>query len=288
MGGLRKGVEAGRIDTIVRGLLDYGRPKASATREVDVNPVIVGCKYYSDNRTCSECKANHRLHNNTCEPANAKNCVTYNSIDACNSCKEGALLVKEGDQVNCQVQPISLCAETSNNAPYNCIRCKAGFYLSSEGCQKPNIIIDNCYDYETQNTCKKCRINYALRTDKKGCTRDLIVSTLIDENCNDSVLLAEPTCTVCAAGHRFVGGKCEPACAGFNREGCFFCSSDDPTVCHMCKSGYYHSPTGECIINNEAVENDGQPEEIANPDSNSHTTLPTIIITIIFALLLKS
>ena len=32
--------EAGRIDAIVRGLLDYGRPKASATRDVDVNEVI--------------------------------------------------------------------------------------------------------------------------------------------------------------------------------------------------------------------------------------------------------
>ncbi|MBT8478455.1 MAG: HAMP domain-containing protein [Gemmatimonadetes bacterium] len=32
--------EAGRIDAIVRGLLDYGRPKAAATREVNVNPVI--------------------------------------------------------------------------------------------------------------------------------------------------------------------------------------------------------------------------------------------------------
>ncbi|MCK5490074.1 MAG: two-component sensor histidine kinase, partial [Gemmatimonadetes bacterium] len=32
--------EAGRIDAIVRGLLDYGRPKAAATREVDVNQVI--------------------------------------------------------------------------------------------------------------------------------------------------------------------------------------------------------------------------------------------------------
>ena len=32
--------ETGRIDAIVRGLLDYGRPKASATREMDVNEVI--------------------------------------------------------------------------------------------------------------------------------------------------------------------------------------------------------------------------------------------------------
>ena len=32
--------EAGRINAIVRGLLDYGRPKAAATREVNVNPVI--------------------------------------------------------------------------------------------------------------------------------------------------------------------------------------------------------------------------------------------------------
>jgi two-component system NtrC family sensor kinase len=32
--------EAGRIDAIVRGLLDYGRPKASAARAVDVNEVI--------------------------------------------------------------------------------------------------------------------------------------------------------------------------------------------------------------------------------------------------------
>ncbi len=32
--------EAGRIDAIVRGLLDYGRPKAAATRDVDVNEVI--------------------------------------------------------------------------------------------------------------------------------------------------------------------------------------------------------------------------------------------------------
>ncbi len=33
--------EAGRIDAIVRGLLDYGRPKAASTRKVDVNEVIV-------------------------------------------------------------------------------------------------------------------------------------------------------------------------------------------------------------------------------------------------------
>jgi len=32
--------EAGRIDAIVRGLLDYGRPKASAARDVSVNQVI--------------------------------------------------------------------------------------------------------------------------------------------------------------------------------------------------------------------------------------------------------
>jgi signal transduction histidine kinase len=32
--------EAGRIDAIVRGLLDYGRPKASSTRDVKVNEVI--------------------------------------------------------------------------------------------------------------------------------------------------------------------------------------------------------------------------------------------------------
>lgn len=32
--------EAGRIDAIVRGLLDYGRPKASVTRGVNVNEVI--------------------------------------------------------------------------------------------------------------------------------------------------------------------------------------------------------------------------------------------------------
>lgn len=32
--------EAGRIDSIVRGLLDYGRPKASTARDVDVNEVI--------------------------------------------------------------------------------------------------------------------------------------------------------------------------------------------------------------------------------------------------------
>jgi two-component system, NtrC family, sensor kinase len=32
--------EAGRIDAIVRGLLDYGRPKAAATREVNVNEII--------------------------------------------------------------------------------------------------------------------------------------------------------------------------------------------------------------------------------------------------------
>jgi len=32
--------EAGRIDAIVRGLLDYGRPKAAAARDVNVNGVI--------------------------------------------------------------------------------------------------------------------------------------------------------------------------------------------------------------------------------------------------------
>lgn len=109
-----------------------------------VTKLVANCDYYEDNGICSGCKAPHLKFRGKCYEANAKDCLTYEHINACKTCAPGSNLEELNGIINCVQTTITNCLVVDNVAPYNCIRCQGEFYPKEKECVAITAAIIDC------------------------------------------------------------------------------------------------------------------------------------------------
>ena len=214
---------------------------------LDIVNSIPNCLYYDDESICTDCEPGFLNIKGNCVQAVAKDCATYEGINACRTCKPDAGLKLELGILNCVQQNISNCISFENVEPYKCIICNPEFYPDGEGvCVAVTTQIEKCMVYSDQDICEKCGKGSALSQDKKNClfTPDIISN--LDRNCENSSIPMLPICNTCKPGYRFSYGKCVSCNQELIDSGCANCDPDFPDVCLMCGEGWIQTPEGTC------------------------------------------
>lgn len=215
---------------------------------LDVMKPIENCVFYDDETICIECEPGFLNIKGNCVQAVAKDCLTYEGINACRTCRPDAGLKMELGIVDCVQQNIPQCTRFENKEPYKCVICGVDFYPDSDGvCMPVSTAIEKCMIYSDTDTCEKCNKGSALSQDKKNClfTPDIISN--LDSNCQDSNIPLLPICNTCKPGFRFSFGKCVSCNEELINSGCANCDPDFPDVCLMCGNGWIQTPEGTCI-----------------------------------------
>lgn len=208
------------------------------------DPVIENCSIYSSKTVCATCEATYVLVGNECKKANALNCATYQSVDACASCGADDGLETASGVTSCVNKTKTGCALVNDNAPYNCDLCNGGFYLDAGECKNPTTIT-NCSIYASKDTCDTCDKTYALSTDKKSCTKEGTIGTLIPAECTKANVVNTPVCSRCGPNHWFEGDNCAKLCEN-SVEGCFTCDPNKRDECFVCTTGYHMKSDKTC------------------------------------------
>ena len=209
------------------------------------DPEIDNCSLYSSKTVCASCASNYVLVGNECKSANAQNCVTYQSVDACATCGPDDGLETASGVTSCVNKTKTGCAVVNDDAPYNCDLCNSGFYLDAGECKNPTTIT-NCLTYAGKETCEVCEKEYALATDKKSCTKEGTIGTLIPIECQQANVVVTPVCSRCGPGYWFNEDKCDKLCSGDGEDGCFTCDPKTPEKCFICQSGYHMEKEQVC------------------------------------------
>jgi hypothetical protein len=209
------------------------------------DPEIDNCGLYSSKTVCATCELTYVLVGNECKKANALNCVTYQSVDACASCSSDDGLETSSGVTSCVNKTKTGCALVNDNTPYNCDECNSGFYLDAGECKNPTTIT-NCRIYASKDTCETCDKGFALATDKKTCTNEGTVGGLIPSECLEAAVVNTPVCSRCGAGYWFNKDKCDKLCTGEGADGCFTCDPKADDKCFVCQSGYHMLKTQVC------------------------------------------
>lgn len=215
---------------------------------VKTKNLIYQCDLYSADAVCSSCKANYFLINNTCVAAAATNCVTLSAPNRCSSCPKGAVLVEKNNITNCEAKTVTGCQNLDINSPYPCLLCNDGYYLLAGQCFKPNSIA-NCSTYDSATTCLVCVIGYALTADRASCISSENIQSYIDPKCRDSRIISTAICSRCSSGYYFVNGTCNGSCNSALISRCLACDPNIPQVCFICAPGYYMTRDGACTPN---------------------------------------
>ena len=222
--------------------------------QIKIEEEISNCIYYQNENSCSECRIGYLIGNKICKQALAKNCLTYDSIKQCASCKKDSGLKQEDDEIiNCVKNEDDKCVEFNQEIyPFICTTCIQGFFADDEGnCAKASIDIENCLIYKTKDNCLRCEIGFILSPDHKKCINNIHTSPFLDSNCENSILYFEPFCKICKPGFFLnIDKGCDP-CSGF---GCFLCDSFDNAKCYLCKSGFFMNAEGGCVDSNPVLE----------------------------------
>ena len=208
------------------------------------DPVIENCSLYSSKTVCATCESTYVLVGNECKKANALNCATYQSVDACASCGPDDGLETASGVTSCVNKTKTGCAVVNDNAPYNCDLCNGGFYLDAGECKNPTTIT-NCSIYASKDTCDTCDKTYALSTDKKSCSKEGTIGTLVPAECTNAKVVNTPVCSRCGPNHWFEGDSCAKLCDS-SVSGCFTCDPEKKDQCFVCQSGYHMKADKTC------------------------------------------
>ena len=205
-----------------------------------------GCLLYSSKTDCSKCQINYALIGTECKQAKASNCLTYTSESVCKTCGPNDGLVTNDNITSCENKSKTNCVNVNDAEPYNCDECASGTYLKDGNCETPTTIVE-CVDYDSVETCARCRVGFVLATNKKSCIGDGGYKLLLPTGCDDAKAVVEPICSACEPGYWFKDGVCEQLCSGIDKERCFSCDEKDPRQCFICHSEYYMNKEGKCV-----------------------------------------
>lgn len=216
---------------------------------VDQKNIIFNCEFYSTNQLCSKCIFGWFVYNNTCILPFAQNCLTFASINACQSCPDGFGLEIVENNVDCNPMDIDFCLEfnTTKIRPWVCLKCKNMYFFDfkTEKCELVISPIIDCIQYKNGYSCLICKKGKILSSDETFCYNDFSIVSQLDQNCEISSITDEATCTICSFGLVFVNGSCVPSRCAF-QQGCMFCISETNLTCAICKTGYFMDKTGLC------------------------------------------
>ena len=212
---------------------------------------INNCVVYSANFTCAVCANGFFLNNATsCITATAANCASYTSASVCASCATGFGLQTNNGVTSCVAVNLANCVNATSVAPFTCLVCNNGYFPNSNGaCTLVAQTIANCLTYDSATTCSRCAQNSILNVARTVCNATYY-SSLVDPNCNQNFLVAQPTCTQCQFGSFFVNGTCTSCTNNTFAAGCMACDPANNNVCLSCRSGYYMNAQGGCVANN--------------------------------------
>ena len=208
------------------------------------DPLIDNCKYYSSAGVCSECEVDHVLTSSICERAIASKCITYTSLNTCETCSANFGLETNNGITSCVDKSKPNCAIVDDTT-HECTLCQTGFFLEEGKCSAP-AGITNCQKYSGKDICETCFEGFALTVNKKSCVNDGVIGQHIPNNCSEAKAVETPICSRCGPGHYFSGEQCVELCEGSAKEGCFICDVNDRGKCFTCVSGYYMEREGVC------------------------------------------
>ena len=207
---------------------------------------VTSCKYYSNALVCSECQENFFLEGNTCVSLTVSNCATVASKDACETCKPGNRLKTDNGKTTCEnfTKPNCITYEESGTNP--CTLCNQNHYINADGnCTTVTAIISHCLVNESVETCKLCAAGFALSKDKKSCVN----ASVFDTNCASVVMPDNMSCGKCDGGYYFKNNVCTAFTGKTFVDGCFSQDLEDDKVCLVCNTGYYMNSSLNCVKN---------------------------------------
>jgi hypothetical protein len=209
---------------------------------------IADCESYKSNRVCQKCASGHFLASpSSCVKATATFCLTYVSASSCESCIPGYLLIKNGQNNNCQKATIENCAEIATEADKaTCKFCVSKFYLDQNTCSEVENEIFGCLVYDSKTTCSICAGGTSLSFDKKLCDSQIFAEGE-DKNCIESLSSDTPFCQICDLGFYFKDGSCVKCGPTGKEEGCWVCNPLSPDSCLFCSSDYFMNEKGTCL-----------------------------------------
>lgn len=238
---------------------------------------IEGCVAYVDDETCLYCNSTKYLYDNLCLSVTlvVSDCVIYSTDGICSHCNEGFLLLQNKcllkyaancdnylTNTNCAVcspaypshslsGDCEKVADITNCDVYraqdSCFYCDSNFRNNKGMCSVASNFTENCERNGTNDTCQKCKDGYYVSTDGKTC----IVNPTFDKNCKE--FDTSPTCIVCRPNYYFKNDSCY--ICKTDQRACLFCEPYNPSMCAICKSGYYMDNNFDCIRQVGFVQN---------------------------------
>ena len=146
---------------------------------------------------------------------------------------------------SCTYPQVHVLGCISYNASQECIGCKYGYYLASDG--KCYLIPDSsCFLWNNLNECIMCR-------DGGMPINGLCSSTAACNTANCSHCILDPrigeVCSTCVEGYSlFLGEEKIGRCLKTNDEtsNCWILNAYDPSRCVVCRYNFYHKD-GKCV-----------------------------------------
>lgn len=211
---------------------------------IDIEPIdwIENCRYYSSLEKCVECESGYFLEKNKCHPSRARNCGSYASETACDSCPKNYGFIEEEGVTNCTIINSPNCIKSTHVYPFKCILCSKGFYQLRGDCYPAEKIV-NCEYYLANKICMTCKKGFVRSWDGKKCQKIGEIIFPVDEQCTSSFLAPKLICVACRPGYFLSEGTCKECGRSGN---CMFCDPDDSTRCLVCLPGTVMNEEGAC------------------------------------------
>jgi hypothetical protein len=207
---------------------------------------IAKCIYYADIATCILCEQGFAVSEGKCIQSQATNCLTFASKTACGSCYDRFGFKEDGGIRNCVAIEDKQCLIYQPFHPFKCTTCAAEFYPLNGICTAVTTTIENCQEYDSPSTCKKCKEGSALHFDKKACNKSAQVMRLFDQNCSELRWVFTPVCAKCKPSYFFSNNTCTKCTNSTIDNGCYNCNPKNQTLCYMCNTGFYQTKDSKC------------------------------------------
>ena len=185
-------------------------------------PGIDSCREYGNDassweQVCVECEADYYLENNVCHRGDIDFCVNYESVDICNSCEDGYVLVisDEGKsychRVNRKLHCKKFKKQQVRSGVLECETCEDEHIIRNWELDPNQFLASYCMKIDIVAHCKRYDIERAIPNSTFGCQE-------------------------CEEGFFFQNGKCEKRLLKLEE-----CEDFDPNrdACKECRDGYF-------------------------------------------------
>lgn len=204
--------------------------------------------FNSNSLLCSSCGSGYYLDTSgrTCIARTVKpdQCASYhNSQDKCLICNSGYFINVTQD--GCVAFPIGIpnCVVYSSSSA--CVKCGAGYYLSSNACVASTVVA-NCAVYSANYTCSACNSGYFL-------TNSTLCSQATAQNCLTYTSVS--VCATCAFGWAITTANSITSCTAITIANCAILNPTNQNSCAYCNSGFYLNSAGVCTAVTTTVSN---------------------------------